>query len=127
MKVTKLVVGILQILFAVIILVQSCAVGMSHAMENKTSDVGGSAGLLVAVLFLATGIVYIATRKSQKLGGDIAGMIMMLISWLMGISNAHDYSDLAIWGWISFIIGVGFFVWHLLANKKASSKEEQAQ
>lgn len=121
MKVTKLVIGILQILFAVVILVQSCAVGASHAMENKTSDVGGTIGLLVAILFLATGIVYIATRKSQKLGGDIAGLIMMIISWGLGISNAHDYSDLAIWGWLAFIIGVGFFVWHLFANRKAKN------
>lgn len=120
MKVTKLVVGILQILFAVIILVQSCAVGASHALENSTNDAGGSAGLLVAILFLATGIVYIATRKSEKLGGDIAGLVMMIISWLIGISNAHDYSDLAIWGWLSLIIGAGFFIWHLVVNKKAN-------
>ncbi len=66
MKVTKLVVGILQILIAVVILVQSCSVGASHAMEDKTSDFGGTFGIIAAILFLATGIVYIATRKSKK-------------------------------------------------------------
>ncbi len=66
MKVTKLVVGILQILIAVVILVQSCSVGASHAMEDKTSDFGGTFGIIAAILFLATGIVYIATRKKQK-------------------------------------------------------------
>ncbi|QNQ82191.1 hypothetical protein [Lactobacillus sp. PV012] len=120
MKVTKLVIGILQILFAVVILIQSCAVGASHAMENNTKDVGGSVGVFVAILFLATGIVYIATRKAQGLGGDIAGLVMMIIAWLFGISNAHDYTDLAIWGWLALIIGVGFFVWHIIANKKAN-------
>lgn len=122
MKVTKLVVGILQILIAVIILVQSCAVGASHAMEDKTSDFGGTFGIIAAVLFLTTGIVYIATRKSEKLGGDIAGLIMMLITWIFAITNAHDYSDLQIWGWLAFIIGVGFFAWHLIANKKSQAK-----
>lgn len=123
MKVTKLVVGILQILFAVVILVQSCAVGASHALENKTSDVGGSIGIFAAILFLATGIVYIATRKSQKLGGDIAGLVMMLITWILAITNAHDYTDLQIWGWLAFIIGVGFFVWHLIVNKRNNASK----
>lgn len=118
MKVTKLVVGILQIVIAVFIIFQSMAVGISHAMENS-NDAGGSAGMITAILFLTTGIVYIATRKSPKLGGDIAGLIMMLIAWIFAITNAHDYSDLQIWGWLAFIIGVGFFTWHLIANKKA--------
>lgn len=123
MKVTKLVVGILQIILAVIILFQSCAVGASHALENKTSDAGGSIGVFAAILFLASGIVYIATRNKDGLGGDIAGLVMMLIAWIMGITNAHDYSDLMIWGWIAFIIGVGFFVWHLVINKKAKDNK----
>ena len=120
MKVTKLVVGILQIVIAVFIVFQSMAVGIGHAMENS-KDAGGSAGMITAILFLVTGIVYIATRKSPKLGGDIAGLIMMLITWIFAITNAHDYSDLQIWGWLAFIIGVGFFVWHLIANKKAKN------
>jgi len=118
MKVTKLVVGILQIAIAVFIVFQSMAVGIGHAMENS-SDTGGTAGMITAILFLTTGIVYISTRKSPKLGGDIAGLVMMLFTWLFAITNAHDYSDLQIWGWLAFIIGVGFFVWHLIANKKA--------
>lgn len=120
MKVTKLVVGILQIVIAVFIVFQSMAVGIGHAMENS-NDAGGSAGMITAILFLVTGIVYIATRKSPKLGGDIAGLIMMLITWIFAITNAHDYSDLQIWGWLAFIIGVGFFVWHLIVNKKTKN------
>ena len=121
MKVTKLVVGIIQIVLSLFILLQSCAVGAGHALENKTSDVGGSIGAFVAILFMATGIVYIATRKMEKLGGDIAGMVMMLIAWIMAITNAADYSDLQVWGWLAFIIGVGFFVWHFLVNRKITN------
>lgn len=124
MKVTKLVVGILQILVSLVILLQSCAVGLGHAFESKTSDAGGSVGIFVGIFFLATGIVYITTRKSEKLGGDIACLVMMLISWLFGITNAGDYSDLAIWGWLAFIIGVGFFVWHLLTNRKKMPQDD---
>lgn len=128
MKVTKLVVGILQLVIACFMIFQSCAVGVSHAFENKNSDAGGTAGAFAAILFLAAGIVYIATRKSQKLGGDIAGMVLMLIAWIFAIANAGDYSDLMIWGWLAFIIGVGFFLWHLLFNhklKKSSSTPQQ--
>lgn len=121
MKITKLVVGILQIVLAVYIVFQSIAVGIGHAMENS-SDTGGTAGMITAILFLTTGIVYISTRKSPKLGGDIAGLVMMLLTWLFAITNAHDYSDLQIWGWLAFIIGVGFFVWHLIVNKKSQAK-----
>jgi len=122
MKVTKLVIGILQMVLSAFILFQSCAVGTSHAIENKTNDAGGSAGLIVAILFLACGIIYVATRNSLKLGGDIAGMIIMLIAWLLAITNGHDYKDLVIWGWLAFIIGIGFFIWHLILNKKQSNK-----
>lgn len=58
MKVTKLVVGILQIVLALFVFLQSCAVGVGHAIEDS-KDVGGSAGAIVGVLFLATGIVYL--------------------------------------------------------------------
>ncbi|ERL66388.1 hypothetical protein L248_0067 [Schleiferilactobacillus shenzhenensis LY-73] len=112
--------GILQIVISMFILFQSCAVGVGHAIENNTKDAGGTAGVMAAILFLATGIVYIATRKSVKLGGDIAGLVMMAITWIFAISNAHDYADLQIWGWLALIIGVGFFVWHLLLNRKAN-------
>lgn len=117
MKVTKLVVGIIQIVLSLVILLQSCAVGIGNSMSNS-SDAGGSAGFLVAILFMAAGIVYIVTRKMQKLGGDIAGLVLMVIVWIMAISNAKVYSDLQVWGWLALIIGAGFFIWHLLVNRK---------
>lgn len=124
MKTTKLVVGILEIVLALVILLQSRAVGVGHAMENNNDDVGGSAGFLCAILFIATGIVYIATRKSEKMGGDIAGLIMMLLVWLLGLANSHDYGDLAIWAWLAFIIGVGFFVWHMVIRKREQKSDK---
>lgn len=122
MKITKLVVGILQMVIAAFILFQSCAVGASHAIENKTNDAGGTAGVFVAALFLVCGIVYVVTRNSQSLSGDIAGLVLMIIAWIIGITNAHDYSDLKIWGWTALIIGVCLFSWHLIVNKKAKNK-----
>lgn len=124
MKVTKLVIGILQIVMAAVIIFQSMAVGVSHAFENS-NDAGGTAGAITAICFLASGIVYICTKKQVKLGGDIACLIINLVAWLFAITNAHDYSDLAIWGWLAFIIGVGFFIWHMTANKKGKMNTPQ--
>ena len=77
MKVFKLVAGILCIALSLLITLQSCAVGFGNAMFS-TGEVSGSAGLIVAVMLLAGGIVMIATRKSESAGGEIANTIMIV-------------------------------------------------
>ena len=62
MKVWKLVSGILSMVLFILVAFQSCAAGVSNALENN-GEVSGSAGLIVAVLMLAGGIVSVATRK----------------------------------------------------------------
>ncbi|WP_167549906.1 hypothetical protein [Limosilactobacillus reuteri] len=56
-------------------------------------------------MYLASGIVYICTRKKEGLGDDIPGLV--------------------IWSWLTFIIGIGFLVCHLAANKKAKNVDQQ--
>lgn len=118
MKTTKLVVGILMIILSVFIVFQSMAVGVGDAIANS-HHVSGSAGIFVAILYLAAGIIYLATKSKKGLGGDIANLVLLLIAWIIGVSNVGMYSDLKIWSWLAFIIGVVFFVWHLIKNKKA--------
>lgn len=120
MKTTKLIVGILQIIIAAFIVFQSAAVGIGHAMEDS-SDAGGSVGMVVALLYLVSGIVYLATKKSKSMTADTICMIINVLAWIFAINNAHDYTDLAIWGWLAFIIGVGFFFWHLFTRKSSNS------
>jgi hypothetical protein len=124
-KTTKLVSGIIMIVLAVFIFFQSMAVGVGDALAGG-KHVSGTAGMFVAILYLASGIVYLATRKAEKMGGDIATLVMMLIAWLIGLSDVGFYSDLMIWAWLALIIGVGFFGWHLSANHKAKHVEHQA-
>lgn len=113
MKLTKLVVGILMIVVAVWISIQSVMAGMAESFTNSSGH-AGVAGLTVALLYIASGIVYIATHDKESLAPDIACMIMMLIAWLLGLLNAGIYQDLYIWSWIAFIIGICFFAWHKL-------------
>ena len=60
----RLIIGILSILISVMMLFQSCAVGIVNGMENNMSDTSGSAGLLVAMIMLVCGISAIVTRKA---------------------------------------------------------------
>jgi Ca2+/Na+ antiporter len=99
MKIWKLVSGILSCIFFVLVAFQSCAAGVVNTLEDN-GEVSGSAGIIVAILMLAGGIVSIATKKSEKKGGNIALIILFGLAALMGFSNYGNYSDLAIWsGW----------------------------
>lgn len=99
MKIWKLVSGILSIILFVFVSFQSCAAGVSNTLENN-GEMSGSAGIVVAILMLAGGIVSIVTRNSQKKGGNIALIVLFGLAALIGFASYGSYSDLAIWsGW----------------------------
>ena len=82
MKTWKLVSGILSIVLFIMVAFQSCAVGIGNTL-GETGEVGGSAGIIVAIMLLAGGIVSIATRKGGK-GGNIALIVLFGIGALLG-------------------------------------------
>lgn len=99
MKTWKLVSGILSIILFALVAFQSCAAGMSNALEEN-GEISGSAGIIVAVLLLTGGIVSIATRKSTGKGGNIALIIIFGLAAVIGFALHGSYSDLTIWaGW----------------------------
>lgn len=99
MKTWKLVSGILCMVLFAFVGFQSCAASLADSLEN-TAGTGGAAGLIVAVLMLAGGIVSVSTRNSEKKGPDIALIILFGIAALLGLTMAGRFSDLKIWaGW----------------------------
>lgn len=122
MRTTKLVSGILMIILSVFITFQSTIAGLGNALDGN-GETSGSGGVITAIIFLTTGIVYIATKSKEKLTADTINMVLLLIAWLFAISNAGSYSDLVIWGWLAFIIGVGFFVWHYFIIRKSKNAQ----
>nr|WP_288555507.1 hypothetical protein [uncultured Mediterraneibacter sp.] len=118
MKIWKLVSGILSIIFFALVAMQSCAVGVANTLEDS-GEVSGSAGILVAVLMLAGGIVSIATRASEKRGGNIALLVLFGLAALLGFSNYGSYSDLAIWSGWCLINAVLAVVALVLGSKQA--------
>ena len=116
MKVWKLVSGILSMILFALVTLQSCAAGVANALEEN-GETSGSAGLLVAVLMLAGGIVSVATRKSTKKGGNIALIVLFGLAAFIGFTPYGSYSDLAIWsGWC--LINAVLAVVALIINKK---------
>lgn len=103
MKTLKLILGILSIVLSVMVLFQSCAAGVANSL-SENGEIGGSGGFVVAVGMLAGGIVMLATRKTEKRGGGIAGLILYGLAALIGFVSAGSYSDLYIWSGLCVIL-----------------------
>lgn len=121
MKVWKLVSGILSIILFVLVTFQSCAVGVANSLEEN-NEVSGTAGLFVAILMLAGGIVSIATRKAKGKGGNIALIILFGLAALIGFTSYGSYSDLLIWSvWCA--INVVLAIVAMITKKKEIEEE----
>lgn len=116
MKVWKLVSGIISMVLFGLVAFQSCAAGVSNALEQN-GEASGSAGIIVAFLMLAGGIVSVATRKAVGKGGNIALIVLFGLAALIGFTNYGSYSDLKIWsGWC--VINAVLAVVDIVKNKK---------
>ena len=115
MKTWRLVSGILCCVLSAYIVFQSMAAGLLIAV-SQSSDKGASAGIFVAGLVLAAGVVSIVARKGGK-GGNIALLVLFGLAAFIAFSNAKVYQDLMVWGgWcvicgivaaINFVLGYG--------------------
>ena len=121
MKVWKLVSGILSIVFFVIIMFQSCATGVVNAIEENADDLSGSAGIIVAFLALAGGIVSIATRNGGR-GGNIAVFVLFLLAAIMGFASLGTFGDLVVWScWCALCAAIALI--GIIKKPKAKQKE----
>jgi hypothetical protein len=122
LKIWKLVSGILSIVFFAFVAFQSCAAGMSDALQD-VNGTGGAAGVIVSILLLAGGIISIVARESTSKGLDIALIIIFGLAALTGFSMYGSYSDLVIWSAWCLICAVLAMV-SLIKNRKAAAPEE---
>lgn len=100
-----------MIVFGIWLFVQGILNGFL-GLNNIKNIPGGVIGILLAMLFLAGGIVYISTEKLTSLGGDIACLVLMIIAGILGFAGGL-YNALLLDGVIALIIGFGFFIWHI--------------
>lgn len=116
MKTAKLVIGVVSMVLFAIIVMQSCAAGISNSLEGS-GEISGSAGLLLAACMLIAGIVGTATRKGKK-GGAFAAGGFYLAGGIVGYANAGSYGDLYIWSVLSVIFGLFFIIGTIIAEKR---------
>lgn len=128
MKVWKLVSGIISIVLFAVVSFQSCAVGVADALGDG-KDGGGSAGIMVAFLMLAGGIVSITTRKVKGMGGNIALIVLFGIASACAFGGSSKiYGDLPFWGaWC--LVNCILAIVSLIKNKRANklNRQEDAQ
>ena len=97
LRIWKLVSGILSIVLSILVMFQSCAAGIANTL-SANGEVSGSAGVIVAIMLLAGGIVSIAVRNQRGKGGNIALIVMFGLAAIVGFVLAGTlYKDLYIW------------------------------
>ncbi|KHD36062.1 membrane protein [Clostridium acetobutylicum] len=110
----KKVIGIISIVLFVLISFQSCAAGVSNALEKSKSS-SGSAGFILAVCMLIAGIIAIVSKYSK--GMTITSIVFYAIGGIIGIANVGTYKDLQIWSILSFIFAA-LIIFHIVKNKE---------
>lgn len=112
----KLVIGIVSMVLFGLVALQSCAAGLSNILADK-GEASGSFGFLVALNLLITGIIAVAARKSTRKTPWIIAAILLWLNYFYAKMFGGSYTDLVIWGFISFMIGV-FYLLSSVRTKK---------
>ena len=118
MKTIRMVVGIISMVLFVLISLQSCAAGIGNTILDN-GEIGGSAGILLAICMLVAGIISVAARKTK--GGTITALCFYVFGGLIEIANAGSYSDLKIWAGLAL-----FFAALLLITLFMKPKNDSA-
>jgi len=116
MSVAKLVTGIISIVICVIMLLQSCAITFADALAKQRS-ISGAAGIFIAILILAIGVISITTRNKGAKGGCVAIVFISIIACYVGYINSDDFKDLIIWSIWCGAMGVLSFVQLIIIEK----------
>ena len=101
----RLTIGIISMVLFIFIAFQSCAAGLSNALEENNA-LSGSAGLFTAIMFLVAGIVGVCTRNARGIVGPIITAVLYFIGAAFTIGTGDTYGDLPIWGALSAIFGL---------------------
>lgn len=125
----KLVLGILSLVMFLFVGFQSCSASLLTQL-GQSSDLGGSAGSLLAVILLVCGILGIAGRRNRK--ATLTAGILYIVGGVLALPNAQIYKDLILWGIVSIAFGVVFVIsarrmrdWEMAAEEKAAMERSK--
>ncbi len=112
----RLVIGIISMVLFLIISLQSCAAGLSNALQSN-GEISGSFGFLTAMVMLVGGIIGVVSRKSTKKAAPITACAFYWFGFFLSRIGSGSYSDLRVWGIIAFAFGC-VYLFSVLRNKK---------
>ena len=115
MKIWKIVSGVISIILFIAVLFVSCNVGVVNVVE-ETGESGGTSGTIMAFIFLAGGIISIATRNS-RVGGNIAVLIIYGIGAIIGFATSDSSLWSKVWGILCAICAIVALIGLLRKNK----------
>lgn len=122
MKVTKLILGIIIILIALLIFSTAKILLIGNALSDNTDD-GYLSGFLVAPLMIAGGIIMIVTHKHIGHGGDIAGLVIFVISTLICQTMAGDWVDMSgFYKWLNLFYAIFNMIKIIIPHKNKSDE-----
>lgn len=105
----KLILGIISMVLFALVTFQSFAAGLSNILSDN-GEVSGFFGFIVAFNLLVSGIIAVAARKSIKKAPWIIAAILLWLNLFFSKAFAGSYSDLVIWGFVSFFIGLFYLL-----------------
>lgn len=105
----RLVTGIISIVLFALVSLQSCAAGLSNALEENNAA-SGTAGLLLAFIFLIAGITGVATRNFAGAGAPAVCCVFYFIGAALTKGSGSTFGDLPIWGFIACAFGIIYVV-----------------
>lgn len=118
MKILRMICGIICCCLFLLIIVQSCAVGLGNALQDS-EEMSGSAGFVTAFIMLIAGIVSIAGKKS--IGATITATIFYILAGIIACTMYGSFSDLQIYGYLNFVFA-GLFVISLIIESSRKKK-----
>ena len=116
MRAYKLTSGIVSIVLSIFIVFQSSIAGLANALEEN-GEVGGTAGLLLAICYLVAGILaLVANNKDGKINYVPGGF--WAVGSIIAFMTAGSYTYLYIWATIAIVFAVVIIIGTARKNKK---------
>ena len=112
----KKVIGIISIVLSSFVGLQSMIAGLGNTIVNN-GEVSGTAGFILAIIMLVSGILTLASRESK--GVLITAIVFYILGGITGLCNVGSYADLQIWSILNLIFA-GALIFKVTDKKKAT-------
>lgn len=105
-RITKISAATVLFILSIILIIKTGFAGFISALIGNGA-IGGAAGIMIAITYIITAIIYILTNRTYSLVPDIINFLILIIGAVMGLMNSGfpDTSYLKIWSWLGIIIG----------------------